>query len=185
IASMAVYFPDHGAAFCFHYLPEEKILEGGNTRYKAWHATGDLIATPGNIIDFSYIEDDLEDLKSNFQILEVPYDPFQATQFATRMMERGFPMVEYGATVKNFSEPMKELEAMILQKKMKFTTDPVLLWMFGNVVAKVDKKDNIFADKQRRSNKIDGVVALIMAIGRSISGENPESVYAERGILTL
>ncbi|MCP4074430.1 MAG: terminase large subunit [Hyphomicrobiales bacterium] len=185
IASMAVYFPDHGAAFCFHYLPEETILEGGNTRYKAWHATGDLIATPGNIIDYSYIEDDLEDLKSNFQILEVPYDPFQATQFATRMMERGFPMVEYGATVKNFSEPMKELEAMILQKKMKFTQDPVLLWMFGNVVAKLDKKDNIFPDKERRSNKIDGVVALVMAIGRSISGENPESVYAERGILTL
>ncbi|MCP4139078.1 MAG: terminase large subunit [Chloroflexi bacterium] len=185
IASMAVYFPDHGAAFCFHYLPEERIMEGGNTRYKAWHATGDLIATPGNIIDFSYIEDDLEDLKSNFQILEVPYDPFQATQFATRMLERGFPMVEYGATVKNFSEPMKELEAMILQKKMKFTQDPVLLWMFGNVVAKLDKKDNIFPDKERRSNKIDGVVALIMAIGRSISGENPESVYAERGILTL
>jgi len=173
IASMAILFPpndsnDKYKVFCRHYLPEDTILEGGNTRYKAWHASGELIATPGNVIDFGYIEDDLRDLKSDFQIVEVPYDPFQATQFSVRMLQEDFPMIEVGATVKNFSEPMKELEALIIQKKIQFEWDPVLMWMFGNVVAKLDKKDNIYPNKERPENKIDGVVALIMALNREI-----------------
>lgn len=181
IASMAILFPPDGerknfAAFVKHYLPEDTILEGGNTRYKAWHASGDLIATPGNVIDYEYIEDDLKELKSNYEIIEVPYDPFQATQFSVRMLQEGFPMIELGATVKNFSEPMKELEALIINKNIEFTMDPVLMWMFGNVVATLDKKDNIFPNKERYENKIDGVVALIMALARYIASTNSGSL---------
>lgn len=168
IASMAMYFPVHGAAFAKHYLPEERILDGGNTRYKAWHADGWIEATPGNVIDYAYIEDDLDALKSDYEVCEVAYDPFQATQFSVRMCERGFPMIEVGQTVKNFSDPMKEVEALIEKKAMIFQKDPVLMWMFGNVVAKLDKKDNVFPDKERVENKIDGVVALIMAVNRAV-----------------
>lgn len=176
VASMAIYFPPehnkNAAVFCRHYLPEDRILDGGNTRYKAWHADGWIDATPGNVIDYQRIEDDLDELKSMVEIVEVPYDPFQATQFSVRMLEQGFPMVEYGATVKNFSEPMKELEAMVLKKAIYFQDDPVLLWMFSNVVAKLDKKDNIFPDKEKPENKIDGVVAIIMAIGRAMAKQD-------------
>ena len=184
IADMCILFPpEHGgnwAAFFKHYLPEERILDGGNTRYKAWHSEGWLTATPGNVTDFSYIEDDLRELKSDYEIMELPYDPFQATQFSTRMMDEGFPMIEYGATVKNFSEPMKYIEALILSKDVEFEKDPVLMWMFGNVVATLDKKDNIFPNKERPENKIDGVVALIMAMGRAIvNNESPNEFEAE------
>ncbi len=172
IASMAILFPPIGdepyTAFVKHYLPEDVLLEGGATRYKAWHGAGYFEATPGNVIDYAFIEDDLIKLRSDFEIIEVPYDPFQATQFSTRMMAEGFPMLEVGATVKNFSEPMKELEALILKKQINFTDCPILTWMFGNVVAKLDKKDNIFPNKERAQNKIDGVVALIMTINRAI-----------------
>lgn len=170
IASMAILFPPgkfpKWRAFVKHYLPEDTILD--RDRYKGWHASGHLTSTPGNVTDFEYIEDDLMALKSEYQIREVPFDPFQATQFSIRMMEQGFPMVEVGATVKNFSEPMKMLEALILERKIEFEKDPVLLWMFGNVVARLDKKDNIFPDKERPENKIDGVVALIMSLNRAI-----------------
>lgn len=168
IATMAVLFrrADKFALFCRHYLPEDTITEGGNTRYKEWHAAGWITSTPGNVIDYEFIERDLDDLKSTHEIVDVPYDPFQATQFATRMTDAGFPMVEYGATVRNFSEPMKELEALILQKRLTFDYDPVLMWMFGNVVAQLDAKDNIFPRKERDESKIDGVVATIMALGR-------------------
>lgn len=173
IASNALLFPPQGnrtkwAAFVKHYLPEDVILEGGNTRYKAWHADGWIETTPGNVTDFEYIEDDLKQQAKDFNLIECPFDPYQATQFSTRMIELGLPMVEVGATVKNFSEPMKELEALILTKQIEFNYDPVLLWMFGNVVAKIDKKDNIFPNKERVDNKIDGVVALIMALNRAI-----------------
>ena len=176
IAEMAILFPpiDGGswAVFCKHYLPEDLIIEGGNTRYKAWHAGGHFETTPGNTIDFSNIEDDLIELKSNYEVVEVPYDPFQATQFSIHMNEEGFPMIEYGATVKNFSEPMKELEALILKKNIIFQLDPILMWMFGNVVAQLDKKDNIFPNKERPGNKIDGPVAIIMALGRAMLSED-------------
>jgi len=168
IASMAITIVKDGKYYCFvkHYLPEETILN--NDRYKAWHADGWITSTPGNTIDYEYIEDDLKELKTHLQIKEVPYDPFQATQFSIRMFAEGFPMVELGATVRNFSEPMKELEALILKKEIQFNHDPVLMWMFGNVVAKLDKKDNIFPNKERPENKIDGVVALIMTINRAM-----------------
>ena len=82
------------------------------------------------------------------------------------MMEEGFEMIEVRPTVLNFSEPMKEIEALILQKKFLHNGDPVFNWMMGNVVAKLDKKDNIYPDKERPDNKIDGVVATIMAMNR-------------------
>ena len=181
IASMAILFPDTKKVFVKHYLPEETILN--NARYKAWHTEGWITSTPGNVIDFGYIEDDLKELKSAYEIIEVPYDPFQATQFSTRMVEEGFPMILVGATVRNFSEPMKELEGWILEKQVTFEKDPVLMWMFGNVVAKLDKKDNIFPDKEREANKIDGVVALIMAVNRSIL--TPEEEYVTGNLLML
>ena len=181
IASRCLLFPpvnsgDKYRAFFKHYLPEDVILEGGNTRYKAWHASGWLETTPGNVIDFDVIEDDLKDIGREYQILEVPFDPYQATQFSTRMMAEGLPMVEVGQTVKNFSEPMKEVEKLILSKGIEFEMDPVLMWMFGNVTAQLDKKDNIFPNKERVENKIDGVVALIMAINRAMAHQETGSL---------
>ena len=182
ITSMAILFPPDGnekyRLFSKHYLPEETILD--NDRYRAWHADGWINATPGNAVDYEYIEDDLKQLRSQFEIVEVPYDPFQATQFSIHMQNEGFPMVEYGATVRNFSEPMKELEALILKKQIEVSMDPVLLWMFGNVVAQLDKKDNIFPNKERPENKIDGVVASIMAMARAIVHAGPEISFWEK-----
>ena len=154
------------AAFVRHYLPEARITDGGFTRYKEWHAAGWITATPGEVIDFEFIERDLEQLKSDLELVDIAYDPFQATQFATRQIEKGYPMIEYGQTVRNMSEPMKTLHAWVIDRRIEFEHDPVLMWMFGNVVARVDAKDNIFPRKETAEAAIDGVVALIMATGR-------------------
>ena len=167
--------------FCTHYLPEDVVLDGGNTRYKEWHQAGWLTATPVNVTDYAYIEEDLVQMGRDFQIREVAFDPFQATQFSTRMIEQGLPLIEVGQTVKNMSEPMKEAEAMIFTKAIRFSFDPVLMWMFGNVVARLDKKSNIFPNKQgdKETNKIDGVVSLIMCVNRLIwyRDNTTESIY--------
>ena len=114
------------------------------------------------------------------------YDPHQATQLSTRMMAEGVPMVEMRPIVINFSEPMKELEALVLDGRFHHNGDPILSWMVSNVVAHYDKKDNIYPNKDRNENKIDGVVALIMALGRAIKAEiSGPSVYEARGILRL
>jgi phage terminase large subunit-like protein len=106
---------------------------------------------------------------SRFEVVEIPFDPFQATQLSTRMMSQGVPMVEMRPTVLNFSEPMKNLEALILQKRIHHNGDPVLGWMMSNVVCHRDAKDNIYPRKERPENKIDGAVATIMALGRAMA----------------
>lgn len=174
----------HYYAFGRYYLPDETVEGNANSQYEGWRIEGRLIATPGNIIDFGYIEDDLRDIAARFLVREVPYDPYQATQFSTRMSDEGLPMVEMRPTVLNFSEPMKQLEALVRDGKFHHDGDPVLTWMVSNVVCHMDNKDNIYPRKERPENKIDGVVALIMAIGRALAGAGG-SVYEARGIREL
>lgn len=159
---------DANAVFGKYYLPEDTVQAAGNSQYPGWMRTGRLTVTPGNVIDFSWIEADLTEMASRFQIQAVAFDPFQATQLSTRMLAEGLPMIEVRPTVLNFSEPMKTLEALVLQRKLVHDGDPVLAWMASNVVAHLDAKDNIYPRKERPENKIDGIVALIMAISRAI-----------------
>ncbi|MFZ2738080.1 MAG: terminase TerL endonuclease subunit [Burkholderiaceae bacterium] len=156
------------AVFGKYYLPEDTVNAAGNSQYPGWMNAGRLTVTPGNVIDFSWIEADLGDMVSRFSIQAVAFDPFQATQLSTRMMSEGLPMIEVRPTVLNFSEPMKTLEALVLQGKLIHDGDPVLGWMASNVVAHLDVKDNIYPRKERPENKIDGIVALIMALSRAI-----------------
>jgi len=176
----------HYAAFGRFYLPEETVYTTPNDQYKGWAESGYLTLTPGNIIDYAYIEDDLHGLSKNHQVAEVLYDPFQATYLSTRLMDEGFTMIEVGATVRNFSEPMKELEALVLSGRFHHDGNPVMSWMMSNVVCHYDQKDNIFPRKEKPENKIDGPVALIMAMNRFLTEEAPlQSVYERRGVLTL
>jgi phage terminase large subunit-like protein len=178
IAALVLVFPhpeiaDAYAVFGKYYLPEDTVSSAGNSQYEGWMRTGRLTVTPGNVIDFGWIEADLLEMASRFEVQAVAFDPFQATQLSTRMLSEGLPMIEVRPTVLNFSEPMKTLEALVLQKKLAHDSDPVLTWMASNVVAHLDVKDNIYPRKERAENKIDGIVALIMALSRAIKpGEN-------------
>lgn len=163
-------------AFLRSYLPENTIYRAENAQYQGWHNDGRIISTPGDVIDYSAIENDLIELNSRFQVQEIAYDPWQALQLSTRMTDQGLQMVEMRATVANFSEPMKQLQALVLSGKFKHDGDPVLAWMASNVVGHLDAKDNIYPRKERPENKIDGIVALIMAMGRAIVAEETGSV---------
>lgn len=170
IASMAVLFGVDGqySAFWRHYLPEATVFEGTETKYRAWAEAVLMVVTPGEVIDFAFIEEDIRRLAREHAVQEICYDPYQATQFATQMMAEGFQMVEVRPTVLSFSEPMKTLEGWVRAKKFQFDGDPIATWAFGNVVAAADAKDNIYPRKEREQNKIDPVVALLMAMSRKL-----------------
>lgn len=172
-AKINLYVRDgHYYAFGDYYLPRDTVDKGENSQYSGWESLGLLTVTDGAIIDFMVIENKiLEDCK-RFEVIEVPYDPFQATQLSMRLLNQGVNMVEVRPTVLNFSEPMKQLEALVLDKKFHHNGDPVLSWMVSNVVCHTDAKDNIYPRKERHENKIDGVVALIMALSRAIADNN-------------
>lgn len=158
-------------AFGRYYLPEQAAEDGRNSQYSGWARMGKMVVTDGNVVDYDRIENDLKEDAGRFRLVEVPYDPFQAMQFSQRMLAEGLPMVEMRATVLNFSEPMKELEKLVLEGNFEHDGDPVLTWMVSNVVCHRDAKDNIYPRKEREENKIDGVVALIMALGREMAGK--------------
>ena len=156
-----------------YYLPEARVVEelDSNTdRYREFDALGLLTLTDGEVIDFEVIKEDLREFAGRFDVQQVAYDPWQATQIAQEMTNEGMLMVEVRQTVQNISEPMKELEALVLQKKLAHGDCPILTWMASNVTAKLDVKDNIYPNKERPENKIDGIVALIMALSRAIAG---------------
>lgn len=166
IAARGEFFVRDGEYYFFLtcYLPEDAIEESRNSQYAGWVRDGWIKTTPGNVLDFDLLEIDLKDLRGDVDIKEVLYDPFQATQFATHMVEEDFEMVEMRATVQNFSEPMKEVESAVLKGKLHHDGNPALAWMISNVVAHTDVKENIYPRKERPENKIDGVISLIMCI---------------------
>ena len=160
-----------------YYLPEARVIEeldGNTSRYREFDALGLLTLTDGEVIDFEVIKDDLREFAGRFDIEAVAYDPWQATQLAQEMVTEGLPMVEIRQTVQNISEPMKELEALTLRRLLAHGDCPILTWMASNVLAKLDVKDNIYPNKERPENKIDGIVALIMSISRAIAGASTE-----------
>ena len=161
------------------YLPEETIENSANAAYSGWKIGGFLEAHDGGTINFDIIEEELIEDCNNFEMLAVPYDKFQAFQFAQHMIARGIPMVEYGATVLNFSEAMKTVESLVAERRIVHDGNPIMTWMMSNVVAKVDAKDNIFPRKEFPQNKIDGPVALIMAIGVQLKREIETEAYLD------
>lgn len=175
MVALVLLFPPHGDDEYYHvhgryYLPDSRVIEDidSNTdRYRAWDQDSLLTLTMGEVVDFDAIKDDLREFYGRFDVKEVAYDPWQATQLAQEMEKEGMVMVELRHTVQNLSEPMKALEALILQGRIAHGGCPILTWQASNVVAKVDAKDNIYPNKERPENKIDGMVALIMAMSRA------------------
>lgn len=154
-----------------YYLPEARVLEhmdSNSSRYMEFDSLGIMTLTDGEVIDYEVIKDDLREFAGRFDLEQVGYDPWQATQLAQEMEAEGLTMVEVRQTVQNMSEPMKELEKLVLQKRLAHGNCPALTWMVSNVVAKIDAKDNIYPNKERPESKIDGVIGVIMALSRGI-----------------
>lgn len=163
------------------WLPERAVETGRNSQYAGWVRAGWLVSTPGEVTDYDLIEDQLrEDKRTLEQLREVPFDPWQATQLSSHMLEEGVPMVEVRQTVQNMSEPMKTFEALVLQGKLVHDGSPLMTWMVSNVVCHRDAKDNIYPRKERDENKIDGPVAVITALNRVIAAAPEETSFWER-----
>lgn len=161
----------HYFAFARNYLNESAIENGAASHYAGWAHDGRLVVTPGSVTDHKYIfRDIIEDCKK-FQVLEIPHDPTQAMalmQFVKDDPEwdQTAQLVEIKQTVVNFSDPMKELEALVLDGRFHHDGDPCFGWAIANVVCWRDNKDQIFPRKEKEENKIDPAVACMMGLNR-------------------
>lgn len=155
----------HFYAFPTFYLPRAAIEEERHPMYRGWEMQGDLTATAGETIDFTVIEDEVRLEVPGRNILAVVADPWQAQHMLTNLQRDNFPADEMRQTVGNMSEATKTLDALMRERRIHHPGNAVLNWMIGNVVGHFDAKDNVYPRKELPGNKIDGAVALIMALG--------------------
>lgn len=176
----------HYYVFGDYYIPDDLMEDPPHHAYYEWVRDGWLTPTEGAEIDFQTIEDAVKDDMDKYTVREITYDPWRASQLAQNLSKEGAVTVEFRQLVQTMSPAMKELEAAIESGRFHHDGNPVLTWMAGNVVAKLDAKDNIYPRKEFPQNKIDGIVATIMAIGRAMYDlEIETSVYDTRGVRQL
>jgi phage terminase large subunit-like protein len=193
ISSLILVFPpqsedDQYQVLCRFWIPEEAMhIRSHRDRvpYESWVRQGYITATVGNVIDYDFILSQIDADAQRFDLDEIAFDRWGATKIVQGIEDQGLTCVQFGQGFVSMSPPMKELEKLILSKKLAHGNNPVLNWMADNLVAREDPAGNIKPDKQRSREKIDGMVSLIMALDRAIRHGNTKSVYEERGIRTL
>jgi phage terminase large subunit-like protein len=192
IVALALAFPEtDGTITCFwrFWCPLETALEREMRQkvpYQRWIKAGHMIGTPGNAVDFEYLRKDINALGDEFRIVELAVDRnFNAHQLSGQLTEDGFTVIPFGQGYFSMSAPSRHLETILLRETFRHNGDPVAHWMASNVAAEMDAAGNIKPSKKKSKEKIDGIVALVMALGRLIVHNNSESVYETRGVILI
>lgn len=171
------------------FVPREAVnvrTKRDRVSYDLWTQQGFIRTTPGAVCDYDFIRKAFADWGNRYRIKQVVIDRWNATQLATQLQGDGFEVAFFGQGFASMSAPMKELNALILGERLHHFGCPVLRWMVSNVAVEQDAAGNIKPSKRRSKEKIDGVVALVNALGVAISNPvAPASVYQDRGLLTL
>jgi phage terminase large subunit-like protein len=171
------------------WLPKDNLkkrVEKDRVPYDVWARDGFIKLTEGNLIDHDFIQAEIEDDWEKFSIQDIGFDPWNAAMITTRLANSGVSMVAFRQGFYSMSPPTKEVETLVLSQQIAHGGNPVLAWMLSNTVMRTDPAGNIKPDKERSSERIDGIVALVMAVGRaSATGEQPESYTASHGVLVL
>ena len=174
----------------YFWIPEDNIptrVNRDHVPYELWERQGFLNSTEGNVVHYAYIEKFIERLGERFNIREIAFDRWGAVQMVQNLENMGFTVVPFGQGFKDMSPPTKELMKLVLGGGIVQNGHPVLHWMMDNVCVRTDPAGNIKMDKEKSTEKIDGVVATVMALDRAIrcGNGNQESVYDSRGIIFI
>ena len=195
ITAFVLVFPpesdeDKFAILPFFWLPEDTVaqrVKRDSVPYDLWVKQGLLKTTDGNVVDYAFIEKFIDELGARFNIREIAYDRWGATQMSQNLERLGFTVVPFGQGFASMSPPTKELMRLTLTEQIAHGGHEVLRWMADNIFVRTDPAGNIKPDKEKSSEKIDGIVGMIMALDRAIRCGNSvtTSVYDERGIIFI
>lgn len=156
-------------------LPERDRKD--NTEYAHWSDKGHLIATPGERTNHGWIRNEIVELKKRFKIKQIAYDGWNAEQIGQELSERGFEMVDFMQSCRQYNEPSQEFEACVAERRILHNGHPVLRWCVNNVTVRQDPRGNIMPDKAKSTEKIDGVTAMIMALSRAMFHKQTSELY--------
>lgn len=193
LSSLVLYFPmeeQKDVVLVFFWCPESSAeLRGRKYKlpYDEWITDGYIRATPGDVQDYDYIREDINDIIKNYDLQSIAFDRWNSSQLVIQLSQQdGIPMSQFGQGYRSMSAPTKALELKVLKKEINHLNNPVLRWQCENVQIQTDPAENVKINKQKSSEKVDGMVALVMAVGEMMTDESDgESVYDERGILSF
>lgn len=163
------------------WIPKENAHDRSkrdHVDYDSWLQQGLMTSTPGNSIDYDIIRRDINELGKIYEIREIACDRWNATQIIGQLDGDGFQIFAFGQGYKDMTSPSKELERAIISGDIATNHNPVLRWMVGNVATETDAAGNIKPTKQKSTERIDGVVAMVMGIGRAMMAERDDAAYS-------
>ena len=174
----------------YFWVPEDTLdlrVKRDHVPYDLWNRQGYIETTEGNVVHYGYIEKFIERLGERFNIREIAFDRWGAVQMVQNLENMGFTVVPMGQGFASMSPPTKELMKLVLEKKIAHGGHPVLRWNMDNIYIRTDPAGNIKADKAKSTEKIDGAIAMIMALDRAVrcGNDKSESVYDTRGLLVF
>ena len=193
-ALVLVFPPDHEndkySILPYFWLPEDTLdlrVRRDHVPYDVWEKQGYIMTTEGNVVHYGFIEKFIERLGERFNIKEIAFDRWGATQMVQNLEELGFTVVPFGQGFKDMSPATNELMRLTLSEALAHGGHPVLRWMMDNIYVRTDPAGNIKPDKEKSTEKIDGAIATIMALDRALknTGGSSVSVYDDRGLLVL
>lgn len=174
----------------YFWIPEEKMLEKirkENINYDKWAAEGYVTVTPGNVIDYDFVKADILRIVADYDLRTSAYDRWNSSQTIIDLQNEGMECNPFGQGYGSMSAPTKVFEKLVLTGKIEHFGNPVLRWMLASTLVKTDPAGNIKPDKEKSTQKIDGIVASIMALGEwmTAQADDESNPYENRGLLTL
>tara|TARA_Y100000593_G_C4303352_1_gene334490 strand:- start:1455 stop:2516 length:1062 start_codon:yes stop_codon:yes gene_type:complete len=172
----------------YFFIPLEnakKRSERDGVDYVSWIRDNHIIGTEGDVADYNFIKAKINELSKKYRIQSIAYDRWNASQLVIDLVNDGANMTPFGQGFVSMSAPTKELEKLIIGKQVNHTNNPAMNFMISNVAIQEDPAGNIKIAKNKSKEKVDGVVAMVMALGEYMTGDDVDSVYDNRGLLIL
>ena len=174
----------------FFWIPEEKMLEKirkENINYDLWVKAGFVKVTSGNVLDYDFVKADILRITEMYDLQSSAYDRWNSSQTIIDLQNEGMECNPFGQGYGSMSAPSKEFEKLVLSEKIEHFGNPVLRWMLSSTLIKTDPAGNIKPDKEKSVQKIDGIVASIMALGEwmTAQAEDDNDPYSKRGMLSF
>ena len=195
ITSFVLVFPpededDKFVVLPYFWIPEDTLdlrVKRDHVPYDLWEKQGWLKTTEGNVVHYGFIETFIEELGQKYNIREIAFDRWGAVQMVQNLEGMGFTVVPFGQGFKDMSPPTKEFYKLLMEGRIVHGGNPIMAWMAGNVVVDTDPAGNIKPTKAKSPEKIDGIVAAIMALDRCIRNEGQQqgSIYDERDMIVF
>ncbi len=184
LTSFALWFPDQKKSLVWSWIPRETALDqqhADRVPYLKWAEDGWLELTPGDRVDYPFVRDRIIQIMKTYDVCEVAYDPWNATQMAQELDPIGMKFKQFIQGPRSYNEGCQEMERMVLGAEVGHGGNKVLRWCASNLMWRRDANNNRAPDKRKSSGRIDAVVALIMAVALDVVGQNQLNPYASRG----